>query len=188
MIKHILTTKGIPWGTWSPEISVLDWSGYTCISAHPSLQGVASLGEFSRSVACPLQAIFARTWSSLVLFWDFVTCSSAGAQVSRCWQMDSLHFTRCQVFPREHNKQISNAWVWTGGKTWRTRLLCLKSGFMFRLLEGKIYADILGDSGPHKSEEEISSSEARFVICECPNFVLLCHGFLPYQLCSRKEI
>lgn len=33
-------------------------------------------------------AIFARTWSSLVLVWDFVTNSSAGAQVSRCWQVD----------------------------------------------------------------------------------------------------
>lgn len=170
MIKHILTTEGIPWGTWSPEISGLNWSGYSCISIHPSLQGVASPGEFSRSVSCPLQAIFARTWSSLVLFWDFVTNSNAGAQVSRCWQMDSLCCTRCQVFPKECNKQISNACAWTGGKTWRTRLLYLKSGFIFSLLEAEIYVDILGDSGPHKSEEEISSSGVRFMICECPSF------------------
>lgn len=88
MIKHILTTEGIPWGTWSPEISGINWSGYSCISTHPSLQGVASPGEFSRSAACLLQAVFARTWSSSVLFQDFVTNSNAGAQVSRCWQMD----------------------------------------------------------------------------------------------------
>lgn len=64
-------------------------------STHPSLQGAASLGEVSRSVTRPVQAIFARTWSSSVLVWDFVTNSRAGAQVSRCWQMDSLCFTRC---------------------------------------------------------------------------------------------
>lgn len=43
-----------------------------------------------KECSMPSEAIFARTWSSLVLFWDFVACSSAGAQVSRCWQMDSV--------------------------------------------------------------------------------------------------
>lgn len=54
IMKLILTTQRIPWGTWSPETSGLNWSGCTCIGTHPSLQGAASPGEFSRGVACPL--------------------------------------------------------------------------------------------------------------------------------------